>query len=363
VGGHAQTPHYRYVSLDQIALPTGFTVFFPGAVQDSGRLYGEICDTALCNVNEFVYVQDGKMTVLLPVPPESFLDAVNTHGTLGASILVDPVNGIFQAALIQGGSIKLIPPQPGEIAGLVIALNDNDTALVQSFTTSGIVYVLYHDGTVTPINFGLPLGFLVGMNANGIIAGTEGQSFFNGGRGFRFDTRNSNAMILDPFAGDPTEINSSAQGIDQAGNVLGYSFTGSRPYHERIGIWGSNGVFYTYFVESIDTGHLLFNENHLIVITAVEASNVSYLVPQPGVRLNLADLVVNLPVGQDLAAIYGLNNHGDILGSSSTGANFLLQRLNDGDRETYETPVVNNVRRAIHPGVAIMRSLLPRPFK
>jgi hypothetical protein len=56
VGAHAQTPHYRYVSLDQIPLPTGYTRSFYGALQDGGRVYGTICDTFLCNVNEFVYV-------------------------------------------------------------------------------------------------------------------------------------------------------------------------------------------------------------------------------------------------------------------------------------------------------------------
>ena len=262
----------------------------------------------------------------MSVPPQSILDAVNARGTLGASILVDPVNGIYQAALIQGGLIKLIPPQPGEIFGFVAALNDNDTALILSSTNSDTTTWLYRDGKATPINFSSsipnPVQFLVGINANGIIAGTEGQGFYNGDRGFRFDTRNSNAMILAPFPGDPTETLAWAQGINQAGNVLGYSFTApGTPYHERIGIWGPNGVFQTYFVESIDTFHLLFNENNLIVITAT-GSNVSYLVPRPGVRFNLVDLVVNLPAGQDLASISGLNNRGDILGTSSTGANF-----------------------------------------
>jgi hypothetical protein len=160
------------------------------------------------------------------------------------------------------------------------------------------------------------------------------------------------------FPGDPTETLAWGQAINQAGNVLGYSFVLGSPYHERIGVWGPNDVFYTYFVENDVSSRLLFNDNNLIVITVIVSSHMSYVVPQPGLRLNLADLVVNLPAGQDLFSITDLNNHGDMIGTSSTPANFLLQRLETGDLQAYPTPVVNNARRAIPPVVAIMRSRL-----
>ena len=371
VGGHAQEPHYRYVSLDQMALPTGFTSFMPSAIQDSGRVYGTLCDTALCGVTEFAYVQDGQVIVLPPVPPGSFTGPVNARGTIGASILVDPVNGIFHAALVQGRQVKLVPPQPGEIFASVIALNDNDTALIQSFNASGSTYVLYRGGHATPINFGPsvtnPFFSFIGIcrciNNNEIIEGTEGPGLYDGARGFRFDTRNGNAMILEPFPGDPTETLAWGQAINQAGDVLGYSFVLGSPYHERIGVWGRNGVFYTYLVETDSSTRLLFNDSNMIVITELFASHVSYLVPQPGVRLNLADLVVNLPAGQDLFSITDLNNHGDMIGSSySTGANFLLQRLDKGDTQSFPTPVVSNSVHAIPPGIATMRNRLLSQF-
>ena len=75
-------------------------------------------------------------------------------------------------------------------------------------------------------------------------------------------------------------------------------------------------------------------------------------------RLNFASLVVNLPVGQDLYFVSDMNNSGDLIGSSSTGANFLLQRLDAGDRQAHSTPLVKNVRHAIPPVIAIMRSRL-----
>jgi len=55
-------------------------------------------------------------------------------------------------------------------------------------------------------------------------------------------------------------------------------------------------------------------------------------VPKPGVRLNLADLVENLPAGQDLRFILDMNNHGNMIGSSSTGNNFLLERVGVGNQ-------------------------------
>src|SRR5881392_1789756 len=59
--------------------------------------------------------------------------------------------------------------------------------------------------------------------------------------------------------------------------------------HERVGVWDRNGDFKTYFDETISSDALLFNDNNLIVITLAPGNN-SYLVPKPGVRLNLADL-------------------------------------------------------------------------
>ena len=113
-------------------------------------------------------------------------------------------------------------------------------------------------------------------------------------------------------------------GINTHGDVLGYSFVLGAPYHERIGVWDPNGDFKTYFDETISSDALVFNDNNLIVITL--ARNNSYLVPKPGVRLNLADLVENLPSGQNLRYIFDINNHGDMLGLDDQDRPFLLER-------------------------------------
>lgn len=43
-------------------------------------------------------------------------------------------------------------------------------------------------------------------------------------------------------------------------------------------------------------------------------------------RLDLADLVENLPAGQNLAVTIGINNHGDMIGFGEQGG-FLLLRV------------------------------------
>ena len=95
-----------------------------------------------------------------------------------------------------------------------------------------------------------------------------------------------------------------------------------------------------YFVEgTLDfptiSNALVFNDNNLIVISrvrrpAAEADN-SYLVPRPGVRLNLADLVENLPEGVKLYEVTAINNAGNILGVANTSAPFLLERIGATD--------------------------------
>ncbi|WP_157055961.1 hypothetical protein, partial [Candidatus Burkholderia verschuerenii] len=221
-GAYADDIRYRYVSLDQIPLPSGYTQFFPSGIQNSGRVYGTLCD-ATCSLTELAYVKDWQLNVL-PTVPGSFGGPVNSNGTIGGSILVDPVNFFFRAALFRGGRTDVVPPQPGEISASVIALNDNDTALVASSDAAGnTTYVLYRNGKATPINFGAsivnPSFSFVGncrcINNNGTIEGIEGPGLFNAARGFRLDTRNGNSTILDPFPGDPTETLSWGQPINQ----------------------------------------------------------------------------------------------------------------------------------------------------
>ena len=372
--GQGHKLRYRYVALDQIALPTGFTSFSPTAVRDNGWVYGYICDST-CGVTQLAYVKDGRLIALGAIPPGSFTGPVNKGGTVGGAVLVDPVNFIYRAALFRDAKVELVPPQPGEMFAAVDALNDHGAAVVSSFDASfNLTKLLYREGKATPIDFGPSLtnpspcftfsGISRCLNNRETIEGLEGPSIFDGARGFRFDTRDGEAAILNPYSGDPTETLAWGQAINQRGDVLGYSFTlGVTPYHERIGVWERNGLFDTYLVESdVNSSKLLFNDDNLIVITLQNSGGSpphnSYVVPRPGVRLNLADLVVNLPAGQDLRVIADLNNHGDMIGATSTGATFLLQRLEDDDHQPYPRPVAHHAPHAIPQGMAFLRSRL-----
>lgn len=75
------------------------------------------------------------------------------------------------------------------------------------------------------------------------------------------------------------------------------------------------------------SNRLVFNDNNVIVISNISTGDpASYIVPRPGVRLDLADLVENLPAGQNLASTIGINNHGNIIGYGQQGS-FLLLRV------------------------------------
>jgi len=328
---------YRYVSLDNPELPPGFTFFFPAAINNSDRVYGTACDDDSCSI---AYYRDGVVTVS---QARGQANTVNERGTVGGFVVIDPVNFVVQAALFRGDDVELIPPQQGEVFSQVNSLNDRGTALVESDDVSGrINYVLYSRGRSVPFdarptvrnpvffNFNSPGSRFI--NNKGVIAGSAGHTY-NGDRGFRFDPRTGEAVLLEPVSPDE---NAWGLGINNRGDVLGYSFGGS-PYHERIGVWDRNGDFKTYFDETISTFGLLFNDNNLIVIT-LAPSDDSYLVSEPGLRLNLADLVEGIPEGQKLRNITSMNDHGNMMGSGP-GGNFLLGRQSadgceeDGDAE------------------------------
>ncbi len=136
------------------------------------------------------------------------------------------------------------------------------------------------------------------------------------------------ATLLDPIAGDPL---SWSQGINDLGYVLGYSFG---PRDEHIGVWDPLGHFQLYFTEGnaefpTISNELLFNNLNEIVITFTVNDTTSYLVPEPGVRLDLATLTENLPSWPDpLEFVTGFNDQGNMVGANSDHQ-FFLERIGD----------------------------------
>lgn len=332
---------YRFIAPDAF-LPPDILFFDVSAVINDGRVFGTAWelngDFLLPHV---AVLQRGKMTLL----QDGMANVANQRGTIGGVIFPDTETLAEQAALFRGDKVVPIPRLDGEVSSKVLALTDRDGALVESCDDQGRCQdVLYKDGKFTPITYDLgPDARQIRnrtMNGQGIIAGTvlycfDIQCDSNKRRGFRLDPRTGAIAVLNPL---PTEPDSEAWDINSSGEVLGYSFVGGAL--ERIGVWDKNNKFHVYFVEGTESiptvsNRLLFNDNKLIVITAVsqppdEEDRTSYLVTKPGVRANLADLVKDLPAGEPaLGHILGLNDEGDLVGfaSFSNAVSFFLQRI------------------------------------
>lgn len=331
-GSKGEEFHYRYVSLASACpVPDPSLSFFdPIAIVNSGRIYGNLstCNDVTC-LTQVAFCAHGTLTALQPGAAR----AANKEGTIGGSVLIDPDNFIEQAALFRGDRVELIPPQPGEFTSFVTALNDSGMALVTSYDATSFqpTFLLYKNGQLTPLDFLSNFTHFLKINNQGIISGTD----LAAGRGFRFDTHTGKTTQLNP---QPTETYAWALDINKRGDVLGYSFKYGIMgigYIERIGVWNRKGEFKTYVVEGSNSSRLVFTDDNLIVITDVrsppaDAGN-SYLVPKPGVRLNLADLVGNLPAQQIPSNIIDINNHGDMIGYSQRNFTimdvFLLERI------------------------------------
>jgi hypothetical protein len=297
---------YEYVPLDQVPLPPPYVFFAPAEVVN-GRVYGTVGDESFTITNVAVY-SGGVVTI----GPTGSAFVANASGTIGG------VGSTGQAALFRGNETTFVPALPGQQFANVIGLGDSQLALIQSTDTSfASTFAYYRGGSVSVIDFGLPdppaNAFLNNAGLIGLTKQTNPTDRFL--HGYRYDPRSATSTLLPPFAADPTDVNVLIQGINARGDVLGYSFTdfASSAYHERIGVWDHNGVFQTYFFETLNTSTLVFNDRNQIVITNSTDGN-SYLVPAPGTRLDLASLVSNLPAGLQLSLVVSIDNAGNMTG-------------------------------------------------
>ncbi len=347
---------YGYVPLDQATVPAPYVAnnFTPSAILDGGIVVGTIYDASF--VTEAVAVwRNGTITI----GQAGAANVANDFGLIGGA---SPSN---QAALFLGNSTTLIPLLAGEVTSSVVGLGLGGLALVQSFDASfNETYAYDFLGTETGIHFGLPDPVFGGsMNLVGQVAVTKEESATDPYlRGYRYNPLAKTTTPLYPYAGDPTDQLALVQGINNRGEVLGYSFTNysNASYHERVGLWNLAGVYQPYYYETISTSALFFNDLDQIVITNMAffgpGVGTSYLVPEPGTRLDLASLVVNVPSGLSLISVVGIDNAGDIIGIASDAAYvnfypFLLTPLAEGQSgpgevETYGCQFPSNIIQA-----------------
>jgi hypothetical protein len=294
----------------------------------------------------------GEITVL---HDEAFALTANNRGTVGGGVELDPIQLTSQAALFTRNEAELIPPLTDEFTAAVGLLTDSSIAFVESFDSSfNLSQYLTRRGDVTPLDFGPDFASNFDINNRGIISGTSFRP--DGGRAFRYDPFSGTLTLLNPL---PTEPESWGLAINNRGHVLGYSFVPGAL--ERIGVWRGT-EFHTYFVEGTPefptvSNRLEWNERGLIVITDTTDLN-SYLVPRPGVRLNLADLTEGpLPAW---TLILDINDRGDLIGfggpqRGSITSNFLLRRVKrldgqDGDAESVAASLPESAAAAAEAG-------------
>ena len=314
---------YRYVDLSEVALPADFLFWDPVAIGNDGRIFATAWETTdIVLVPHVAVYRDGAITIRQP----GMAVVANSRGTVGGAIVDNAADFTLQAALFYDDRVELIPRQPDEVSSVVEALNDSGTAVVSSLNSLFEQSLLiYQNGRTTRLSIDGLVTFLRISN-QGLVCGTV---FVVGGdRGFCHDPRTSSTTYLNP---EPTEPSSWAMDVNAKGQVLGYSFAAGGT--ERIGVWGRDGRFHTYFVQGTpefptSTNKLLFNDSDLIVATLSFLADTSYLIPAPGVRLDLFDLVNDVPPGAQLTHVKDLNDHGDMIGDGGpTGRMFLLQRI------------------------------------
>jgi hypothetical protein len=320
---------YHYVSFTAVTLPPGFVDFIPTAIDDSGRVYGTASDASFVDPRIAVYT-DGAVTVRQSGIPI----VANARGTVGGYV-IDPETGKLQAALFHGTTTQLIPLLPGEVQTRVVSLNDSNSVLVWSENPSGNVrntYRLYNNRGEIIFRFQLPTGSdcstCWGLNNQGIVVGTISDPSLNAFRAIRFRPPYREPQVLAPLSPDR---DSASFAITNSGNVLGLSDTVGDQTSHRIGIWDRKGHFTTYF-DGIFFAAYMNNDNLIVLTGNYDTDFNSYLVPRPGVRLNLEDLVDNPgSVEAPLAQVIGINNRGDIIGYGSCTAipcpTFLLRRM------------------------------------
>ena len=228
-------------------------------------------------------------------------------------MITDDLNLFGQAAIVHAnGEFELIPKLPGELTSCVLQLSDAETAVVSSVDENFVEtrYVLRNRRTFP---FTLEFSQIRDVNDQGVVAGIV--STVEGDRAFRFDSRTQTTDILGPVPPDP---NSWGLAINRKGDVLGYSFVFGAT--ERIGKWNRRSEFETFFVEGTPefptvSNELIWNEAELVVVSFAPTDGNTYLIPEPGVRLNLQDLVQDAVVPWTLIAT-DINERGDFVAFS-----------------------------------------------
>ncbi len=316
--------HFRYTQIDITAGPANFDGWFPHGLSDKGEVIGQAFDCnedfTACSQHVVKRNDNGSFTVL---ERDFVVNDVNSRGDSGGCT-TDPVNFEGHAGIVRvDGTLELIPPLPGERSSCASKISDSGIAFVASTDPNFVTSVFVFDrGRRRP--FPVLNTTVDDINDHAEIAGTQ---FFDPNRAYRFDARAQTTTILQPVAPDPQSFGFA---INRQGEVLGTSFDFDGSI-QRIGKWNRKNRFETSLVGGtgnpefpVIANSVTWNEAGLIVVSNTDDGN-AYLVPSPGVRLNLADLVTNGPVAS-LLQVIAVNKRGDIVAAGGEGSVFLFRR-------------------------------------
>jgi len=309
-GAAIEAKKLSYTPIDVSDGPAGLDGWSPVGLTDGGDVYGQAfdCDDEFI-VCTFPLVKRAPNGAFTTLHPNFQISDVDEKGNVGGCTIDDPDTFFGQAAVVKNnGDLERLPKLPGEITSCILRLADDRVAAVNSVNEAfELTTYVFNKGTVTPFTL---QASIEDINDRGQIVGVISTPGAN--RGYRFDAATATTTVLEPIAGDP---HTWAQAINEHGEVLGYSFTFDAT--ERIGKWNRNGAFEVAFTEGTPefptiSNQLSWNEDGLIVISFIPNEGNTYLVPEPGTRLNLADLVGGADIPTTLVALT-VNKRGDLL--------------------------------------------------
>jgi hypothetical protein len=324
-GVRAEDYRYHYVSLTNVGLS-------PRVLDDRGRIYGSVWGGG--NDYRVGVYSDGVLRV--GQPGEVWTG--NSRGTLGGSV-TDPDTGRRHAALFRGDETIVIPGLDPDRDSAVVSLNDFDAAVVRSskIDDARSIYRVYHHERRL-LTYQLPTGSdcpdCWKLNNFGVLTGAiyepEREQFVI----LRFRPPYWSApLVFEPLAGFDAVY---PLGITDSGYIGGTTYT-SDGTTCRYGFWDRFGRFTQYY-EGIFYNAIM-NKRGLIVVTGnYDTDHNSYIVPRPGERLDLVDLLDNPEdVEGSMDTITAINRRGDMIGSSNCVGDvcpqYLLERVYDVSEE------------------------------
>lgn len=336
---YAEEFQYEYFSLQNAQFPPGFTpglsYFNHTALGEDGKVYGTLFHES-GTFSNFAAYENGVVTLIPGLEHDSFLaTTANKRGVIGGLSITDFDPFTIVAALIEKGKLIQLPGH------LVCDLTDGGTAFVHEGDDFSVGYSIVKRGMESPISFGPIVPVSAGVSICGLkfnnqetIAGTTTAPSSGRSRGFILAKgTNQQPVLLKPKA---TDTDSVAFDINNEGNVFGFSYNPDGI--QRVGLWQKNAgkwAFKTYFTQGTAdfptiSSLMVSNDKNQMVINVtspVSEQRKSYIITEPGKRLDLNEITKNIPNGDDLCTPDYINRNGDMAGFSCRGDEYFLKRI------------------------------------